>query len=219
MAVKFTPFLTVRLNDVTTLTAGLSTCCKGSFTTHKTASLRTFSPPFAGVFLPKGRIYTLSHLVTGMSEWTAVRRVGLRRVGKGVFAESVDVLAAARRKVFEVRFVDGAAPGLSLPQHLLPVHRVPKQHAVGQQRQAPGRFALSLRLLAAADAFAAKPEPGPPHAGLAGVLRRPRPGGYRRVGTRARVAPDGNSPSQPGDAGYPLPAAARWLRRAGGSFL
>ena len=83
-----------------------------------------------------------------MSEWTAVRRVGLCRVGEGVSAESINVLAAARRKVFGVRFVDGTAPNLSLPQHLLPVHRVPEQHAVGQQRQAPGRFDLSLRRLA-----------------------------------------------------------------------
>ena len=153
-----------------------------------------------------------------MSEWTAVRRVGLCRVGEGVSTESIDVLAAARRKVFGVRFVDGTAPNLSLPQHLLPVHCVPEQHAVGQQRQAPGRD-LRLRRHAAACAFAAKPGPDLPQAGLAGVLRRPRPGGYRRVGTRARVAPDGNNPYGPGNPGHPLPATARWLRGAGGVLL
>ncbi|WP_084447333.1 hypothetical protein [Hymenobacter roseosalivarius] len=59
-----------------------------------------------GVLLPKGRIYTLSHRLTGMLERAAVQWVELRRIGERVFAEPVDALVAARREAFKVGLVD-----------------------------------------------------------------------------------------------------------------
>ena len=58
-----------------------------------------------------------------------------------------------------MRFLDRIAFGPQLLHDLLHVHGVPQQHAVGEQRQAPGRFGLGCLLLAADNAFAAKPQP------------------------------------------------------------
>ena len=84
----------------------------------------------------------------------------MSRIGKGVFTESVDVLVAAGREVLEVGLVDRIAFGPQLLEDFLHVDGVPEQHAVGEQRQAPGRLGLRLLLLAADNALAAKSEPG-----------------------------------------------------------
>lgn len=83
-------------------------------------------------------------------------------IGEGVFTESVDVLVTAGGEVLEVGLVDWIAFGPQLLEYFLHVvDGVPEQHAVGEQRQAPGRLCLRLLLLTADNAFAAKPEPGP----------------------------------------------------------